>query len=362
MIIIILFLCSLSHSETIGELYLVTDTSNGAKCLDGSNPGYYLSRGWEDGIKKWFIYHMGGSWCINIKDCYDRSKTTLGSTSVWWPVFHDLSLWGSSPNVPGGYFSNDPLINPLMYNWNKVLLIYCDGGSFSGNNFTKTIYNNTEIFFRGFLNLQSYHKDLITNHNFINATDVVISGASAGGLATFLHLDWWKSQVNKNTKIIGLPDVGFFPDYDKMKFSTTMKGIFDLMNCTLGVNQKCIESNPLMKSNCFFAEYTIPYISTPFIMAQSKFDSWQIVVQLGSNNITEINNYGNMVYNLIHSTVLSNNRNGLFLDSCYHHSISWNIIINNTNMGTALKKFYEDGYPRIYIQNNSYPCSECCFI
>jgi len=364
MVILLLLYSFLCNSETIGELHILRNASihYGAKCLDGSAPGYYLSKGKLDGINKWFIYHMGGAWCSSIEDCYYRSKTLLGSTNIYWPrPFYDLSPWGDSPGYPGGYFSTNPIINPLMWNWNKVFLIYCDGGSFSGNNHTKTIYKNTELFFRGFLNLQSYHRDLVEKHNFINATDVIISGASAGGLATFLHLDWWKSQMNKNTKIIGLPDSGFFPDYNKMKFSTTMRYIFNQMNCTSGVNEKCIESNSV-KSNCFFAEYTVPHISTPFFAVQSRFDSWQIGAELGSNqnNINEINEYGDMFYNLFTSIILKSNVNGIFLDSCFHHSMAWNIKINNKNVGTALKNFYDYGYPNIYIQNKSYICSECC--
>lgn len=27
-----------------------------------------------------------------------------------------------------------------MYNWNKVFLVYCDGGSFAGNNDTVSIF------------------------------------------------------------------------------------------------------------------------------------------------------------------------------------------------------------------------------
>jgi hypothetical protein len=352
---LILLLVYLCNSEIQGELHLVVN-DYGAKCLDGSPPAYYLAKGVGVGINKWLIYHMGGSWCVDIKNCYDRSKTFLGSTDIWWPrPFYDLEPWGG---LGGGYFSNDSSINPLMWNWNKVFLIYCDGGSFSGNNHTKTIYNNTEIFFRGFLNLQSYYKDLTEKHNLHDATDVVISGASAGGLSTFLHLDWWKSQII-NAKIMGLPDGGFFPD--KMKFSSTMRFIFNLMNCSSGVNQRCIESNILNKSNCIFPEYTIPCLSTSIFVVQSRFDSWQIGVEYGTVlNPAEINEYGDMFQDLFTSTILRNNKNGVFLDSCYHHSTTWNLKINNTTVGIALKQFYDYGYPRIYIQNNTYICNECC--
>jgi len=37
-----------------------------------------------------------------------------------------------------GYFSMDPKLNPLMFNWNVVYFKYCDGGSFSGSNASST--------------------------------------------------------------------------------------------------------------------------------------------------------------------------------------------------------------------------------
>ena len=32
-----------------------------------------------------------------------------------------------------GMISDDATINPDMYNWNKVFINYCDGGSYSGS-------------------------------------------------------------------------------------------------------------------------------------------------------------------------------------------------------------------------------------
>ena len=39
--------------------------------------------------------------------------------------------------------------------------------------------------------------DLLTNRKLTAATDVVISGCSAGGLATFLHCDHWAAAIGK---------------------------------------------------------------------------------------------------------------------------------------------------------------------
>ena len=46
---------------------------------------------------------------------------------------------------------------------NTVLMKYCDGGSFSGNNATVNSYNNQTLYFRGFRILQAIREDLFNN-------------------------------------------------------------------------------------------------------------------------------------------------------------------------------------------------------
>jgi len=66
-------------------------------------------------------------------------------------------------NINDGYFSNDPNVNPLMYNWNKVHMNYCDGNSFSGSNSSTTVIEGTTLYFRGKHILDAMIKDLIRN-------------------------------------------------------------------------------------------------------------------------------------------------------------------------------------------------------
>lgn len=153
-------------------------SSQDARCLDGSAPLYFLKRGTGNGVNRWYIHHEGGGWsvclpaylpaclvdlscllfvddilliyksmlarsrCVGEEECGLRAKaagetqqltrnspkiyTNLGSTEQ----FVDS---GTLTAANGGYFSSDPTLNPMMYNWNMVLIKYCDGGSFAGN-------------------------------------------------------------------------------------------------------------------------------------------------------------------------------------------------------------------------------------
>lgn len=91
-------------------------------CLDGSPVGYYIRRGTGDGASKHILYLQGGGWCFTLEDCYKRSMTDLGSSRNW-PEFLEMD----------GFLSDDPYVNRDFNTWTFVVLKYCDGGSFSGD-------------------------------------------------------------------------------------------------------------------------------------------------------------------------------------------------------------------------------------
>jgi len=298
---------------------------------------------------------MGGGWCWSLQNCYDRSLGGLGSTKGW-PQRIDLGA---------AYFSNNSAEN-FMYNWNKVEFIYCDGGSFSGNNATVETYNGKPLYFRGFRNLQAYATDLISNRNLSNAESVVISGCSAGGLAVFLHLDWWAELFSPKTHLVGHQDSGFFLDYNASStpngYGKKIRWVFNQMASKDGVNQNCVKNNPDDPAKCILAEHTSPYIQTPLFHLQPKFDAWQAICILGENDTKSVNDYGNMLEDRLQKSSLQNKNNGVFLDSCYHHCWAnecWTTIkVQNQAPDEAFKKFFNAGASSS-ISKLEYPCS-CC--
>lgn len=105
-----------------------------------------------------------------------------------------------------------------------VFLRYCDGASLSGDKPTPTVFQNTTLHFRGRAILDAQIKSLLTERGMDKASDVVVSGCSAGGLATFLHCDHWAAAIAKATnnggnagaKVVCMPDAGFFLDEDRV--------------------------------------------------------------------------------------------------------------------------------------------------
>eukprot|EP01125_Pyxidicula_operculata_P004666 TRINITY_DN1753_c0_g1_i1.p1 TRINITY_DN1753_c0_g1~~TRINITY_DN1753_c0_g1_i1.p1 ORF type:complete len:253 (-),score=42.74 TRINITY_DN1753_c0_g1_i1:36-794(-) len=250
-----------------------------------------------------------------------------------------------------------------MYNWNSVFLSYCDGGSFSGNNETISDYQGHPLFFRGFRVLSAMAENLLNEQGLSTATDVVISGCSAGGLATFLHVDWWHSLLPQSAKVVGMPDSGFFLDYEsQMNYHGYMIWVFLQMNSTSGVNSGCIKNYQGSGEtwHCIFAQHTSSFIQTPIFPLQSEYDSWQIAYDLDSKDPVVINKYGLSLRSLVADTILNRPQNSIWLHSCADHCGGWgNIHIDGESMATAFQKWYE-GSDHKYFQGKDYPCTACC--
>lgn len=252
------------------ELILLKSTS--AVCLDGSPGGFYHLPGTGDGAHKWFIFHQGGGWCQDLNHCLDRSRTVLGS-SLHWPANYR--------NV-AHYLSRSATVNPLMHNWNQVVLAYCDGASFTGDNATIAVYKGASLHFRGKAILDAVQQNLL-GRGLRGATDVVISGASAGGLAAYIHMDQWadflKAFCTTVPKMRGMPDSGFFRDYEGAPgYHSGMQWIYQQSNSSAGVSQSCLKGFPSTEGwKCIFAMHTAPFIRTPTFALQSVYDSWQVV-------------------------------------------------------------------------------------
>lgn len=357
---LLLVLVSVIWAQNIGSRNLLTSlVGTGAVCLDGTPAAYYYSPGSGDGVSKWFLHHQGGGYCSSLQDCYGRSQGDLGSSKGYPPTINLESN--------GGYFSNNQKVNPLMYNWNMVFFAYCDGGFYSGNNETVTDFQGHKLYFRGFRNVQAYFKDLSDRYGLMKGTDFVIGGCSAGGIATYYNVDWWRENLPKTSTVKGLPDSGFVLDYSAVGggrvFDVSMNWIFNQMNTTSGLNQACIAAHT--KTNdpekCTFAEYTAPYITTPIFPLQSQYDAWQVENILKTTDPNIINQFGQILESRFKAAVMKNDKNGCFFDSCYHHCGYWDSIrIGNTLSGDAFKAWYEGQNNGTNFQDKVYPCPSCC--
>ncbi|KAL4346948.1 hypothetical protein GQ457_17G025360 [Hibiscus cannabinus] len=248
----------------VGMTIVQDAAARGAVCLDGSLPAYHLHRGFGDGSNNWLLQFEGGGWCNDVSSCLERTKTRRGST-------HYMEKF----KVFSGILSNNASLNPDFYNWNRVKLRYCDGASFSGDGMFD---NGTSVLhFRGQKIWEAIIYDLLPQ-GLSSARMALLSGCSAGGLATFLHCDNLSNMLSKDARVKCLSDAGFFLDVQDISLNYTMRSFYNDLIALQGVeknlNPNCVRSiqNPKL---CFFPQYALNYIKTPYFILNSAYDVFQ---------------------------------------------------------------------------------------
>ncbi|PHT51925.1 hypothetical protein CQW23_06387 [Capsicum baccatum] len=213
--LLILFVCSLTITtiecsecsevkKQNPNLYNITRTivhsavSKGAVCLDGSPPAYYFDPGFGDGVDNWIVQISGGAWCVNVTDCIGRTKTQLGSSKYMDKLEFQ------------GIHTKNKSANPDFYNWNKVILAYCDGGSFVGD--VEYVDPATNLHFRGKRIFYAILEELLKK-GLKNAKNALLAGTSAGGYPAVLYCDSFRDSLPTAARVKCLNDCGYFPHF-----------------------------------------------------------------------------------------------------------------------------------------------------
>lgn len=360
------------RSEGLLELHLLaTDPQSEAVCLDGSPPGIYLRNGSGNGKSKWIVFFGGGAWCHDRDSCHERSSTDIGSSKCFEPF---LRL--------EGLLSSEALFNPDFYNWNLVFVCYCDGGSFTGYRPKPLIVKKKRLYFRGRRILDAVLDDLI-RRRIDRATDVILSGQSAGALTAIIHADYIRERLRRVTKahFRVLSDAGYFLDTPSWNGSDVIQPIFrqlyDLHNSSTGLNWACLRAQHSdSKWRCFFPEYSIPYTKSSIFVVNPLYDSWQIAYLynvpciLKPDNCTakELSRIMDFRKKTLHSlqVVLNSNETGLFADSCFTHSQTvvndwWTKIqVDNVTINKAFVQWYNGGTRERFRIDKPYPNNPSC--
>lgn len=340
-----------------------------ARCLDGSQYFFYFRSGFGDGLKKYQIYLQGGGWCTSYKECSERAQNNgyLGSSQGYTQY-----AWYSAD-----YLDDSQINNPLMYNWNTIWMIYCDGSSFTGNNFTIYRYGEQNLYFRGHQNLKEGMLALQTEYGLDKASDIVLSGCSAGGLAVYLNNDYIVNNfVNQEAAktFLSISASGFFPfdnpiNANDKNWANGILWIYDTQNVTNNLNAQCVAHYKQMNaaSNCMFAQFVVPFLHKNKIFAlQSIYDAAGMSEQgINANDASESNEYGQFFAELfIESFIESDNAlHAALLYSCYSHCGEYNQInASNVLSANGIQMFFNDELTQnLIFQNYSYRCNECCF-
>lgn len=91
-----------------------------------------------------------------------------------------------------------------------MIILYCDGSFHQGWNRGPIQYKDSLLYFRGSLNTKSHLKYLVDNHGLADANKVLFTGASAGGIATYIWSNYVRTLVKNPAAVYSVADSGVF--------------------------------------------------------------------------------------------------------------------------------------------------------
>ncbi|XP_021289077.1 pectin acetylesterase 5-like isoform X2 [Herrania umbratica] len=352
--------------------------ATGAFCLDGSLPAYHFQKGFGSGSNNWVLHIEGGGWCNSIESCNDRKRTALGSSN-----YMDQLVEFS------GILSGHPSQNPDFYNWNKVKIRYCDGASFAGHPESQ-FKNGTKLFFRGQLIWEAI-MDEVLSLGLSNAKEALLSGCSAGGLATLIHCDDFRDHLPKDATVKCLADAGFFLDEPDILGNRTMRAFYhdvvQLQGTAKSLHKNCV--GRMEPSKCFFPQEIVKNVRTPLFIVNPAYDFWQIqhilvpdasdphgywsrcrlnIQKCNSSQIETLQGFRNSLLKAL-SELQQRKEVGMFINSCFIHcqtlmAETWHSPnsprINDKTIAESVGDWYFNRKVSKQI-DCPYPCNPTCY-
>lgn len=162
-------------------------------CLDGSPYGVYVRLGARRDA--WVVELQGGGWAYTLEDAIERATSPFGSSLQWNPVVATVDF------------------GPRFADWSRVHLPYCDGSSFTGQveePVPAPGAPNGTLLFRGHANLRGALAEIrrrYLNDGQLPVRELIVTGGSAGGLSTIIHVDEIKALLNAEA-VVGMPVAG----------------------------------------------------------------------------------------------------------------------------------------------------------
>ncbi|KAK1408612.1 hypothetical protein QVD17_40538 [Tagetes erecta] len=263
--LMLLMLLKTECTDKVQITFIQSAIAKGAVCLDGSPPAYQFDQGFGDGVDKWLIHIQGGGWCESTESCLLFVNKTNGV--------------GSSTRMSkfrfSGIFSKQQSFNPGFYNWNRVIMRYCDGASFTGD--VQKVDPATNLHYRG-ARIFNVILDELLAKGLNNASNALLTGCSSGGLAAILYCDKFRAKLPATSRVKCVPDAGYFVHVrdisGKYHFRKFFSKIVKLHNSEINLPSSCTSK---MKSGlCFYPQFILPEIKTPVFVINSAYDSYQV--------------------------------------------------------------------------------------
>ena len=235
-----------------------------ARCMDGSPGGFYLAR--NASSDQWVVELQGGGECATRENCDARRGSALAS-SKHFPA-----------TVQMRFLSVDDPRNLYLRTWNRVLLPYCSQDLWTGQraNATDATFG---YYFAGHHILAAVLDAL--GGALAGATDVVLTGESAGGIGVWPNVDYVAARYPQ-ARVVAAPIAGFYFFADPYTGpGHTSSGLADFREPAWPshyalwqsfVDADCQAGLRDAPWRCILANYTFPFVAADAFVTQSQTD------------------------------------------------------------------------------------------
>ena len=198
---------SASATNTPQLVFLDTSKYPQALCNDGTPAAYVVRQGAGAAANRWILSLQGGGVCYDQASCAQRAADS--------PNLVSSAPYRSNPG-PGfglqGLLDSAPDNNPDFYDATMVEVLYCSSDEWSGAKSGASTFdsqNPATWNFQGHAILNAVIADLKASHNLSAATNIMLTGQSAGGVGVFLNVNSVAKLIPADARFLAFSDAGF---------------------------------------------------------------------------------------------------------------------------------------------------------
>jgi len=242
--------------------------------------------------------------------------------------FADAGAW---------YMDTDASRNPGFADWNKVRVPYCTQDLHMGT-VTTASAATFNLLFSGQRVFEAA-LDMLDAAGLTRATDILLTGESAGGIAVWPKLDATAARYPR-ARVSGAPVAGFYSfayPYTGPNATSggglpsfTPAGLDELYGLYApALDASCVAAYGANPSPCMLSNNSLPYVDTPVFVAESLSDSVQLTAH-DSVNGADRTQPAELAYIAAWSANMSaalaplrsaaNPKSGVFAAACWMHT------------------------------------------
>ena len=269
-------LLSACHAAPSAPLTLLPQGTLG-RCLDGTPSGFYHLP--SPASTRWTLTLFGGGECSDAPSCTSKLSSSLGSSKYFAPAV-DFDA--------GAHFADaSPATNPGFAAWHHVQLPYCSQDLHMGTR-TAASAETFGLYFSGHhvLNATLTALDAL---GLASATDILLTGDSAGGIGVWPHLDYLAARYPA-ARVSGAPLAGFYfysfpylgPNHTQSYLASFSPEGVEALHALYQpfLNADCAAAYAARGASpapCMLANYSRPFVRAPVFVVEAQTDQVQLL-------------------------------------------------------------------------------------